>query len=83
MLDHTSPTYTKEDHEASEPDFYGKWQNINSAPKDGSSFLAYEDGYGVQVCYWDKGHDESGGFRNAHHGWRPTHWMYLPDKPDS
>lgn len=60
----------------------GQWQPIETAPKDGSDFLAYEKGYGINTTWWDSKHDGgSGGFRNPHHGWRPTHWMPLPESP--
>ena len=59
-----------------------EWMTIESAPKDGTRFVAYEDGYGWQECSWDKGHDgDRGGFRNAHHGWSPTHWLNVPEPP--
>lgn len=81
-MDHTSEDWTEEHQQNSEPDFYGKWRNIYSAPKDGSTFIAYEEGYGIHECWWDDGHDGgAGGFRSPHHGWSPTHWMFLPDAP--
>ena len=58
-----------------------RWLPISSAPRDGSGFLAYEYGYGIQNCWWDEGHDYGGGFRNPHHGWSSTHWMPLPPPP--
>jgi hypothetical protein len=58
-----------------------EWMPIESAPKDGSSFWAYEKGYGAHETHWDKDHDSSGGFRNTHHGWSPTQWMPLPNRP--
>lgn len=58
------------------------WRDIGSAPKDSSSFLAFEKGYGTYKCYWDKDHDGGrGGFRNPHHGWNPSHWMPFPKEP--
>ncbi len=58
------------------------WRDIGTAPKDGTHFLAFEKGYGIHDCRWDKSHDGgSGGFRTPHHGWRPTHWMPLPKEP--
>lgn len=59
-----------------------EWKNIATAPKDGTSFIAWEKGYAVSISSWDKFHDGgAGGFRNSHHGHRPTHWMPLPQPP--
>lgn len=68
----------------SEKEGVGKffWRDIKSAPKDGKSFLAFERGYSIHECHWDESHDNgAGGFRTPHHGWRPTHWMPLPEPP--
>jgi len=58
------------------------WRPISEAPKDGSSFIGFEKGYGRHECWWDSDHDGgNGGFRNPYHGWRPTLWQPLPDEP--
>lgn len=60
------------------------WEPIETAPKDGTYFLGYEEDYGVHKCRWDKNHDGGvGGFRNTRHGWSPTHWQPLPPILDS
>jgi hypothetical protein len=66
------------------------WQPIDTAPKDGTSFLAFEDGDVYQCCWGPEAWDQS---------WRPlvlnyhgcgccgggkiafTHWMPLPEPP--
>lgn len=42
MIDYTSPEYTEEDHIASEPDFYGKWFNVNSKLPNKSDHIKTE-----------------------------------------
>ena len=58
-----------------------EWYQIESAPKNGERFIAYEPGHGVHECWWDDEHDASGGFRNPWHGWAPTLWKPLPLPP--
>jgi hypothetical protein len=60
-----------------------EWQSIDTAPKDSTLFIGYEDGCGVKITYWDDYYGvRDGGFRIfASHGWRPTHWMPLPPPP--
>lgn len=70
--------------EAEERERCAKWQPIGTAPRDGSRFLAFEEGRESQryECWWqnDFGHWE---------GWmddwdsepEPTHWMPLPSAP--
>ena len=67
-----------------------KWQPIETAPKDGRRFLAYEksDENCVYECWWEPDylHDEWG---CAVGGWDddwdlqrdPSHWMPLPAPP--
>ena len=60
-----------------------EWRPIESAPRNGDYFLAFEHGYGIQETKWYASHDGgAGGFRNPHHGWSPTHWMPLPAAPE-
>ena len=60
-----------------------EWQPIETAPKNGSFFIGYEKGYGVNKTYFDWMYDgERGGFRvYESHGWSPTHWVPLPEAP--
>jgi hypothetical protein len=59
-----------------------KWKPIETAPKDWTYILGFQDGYGTQITFWDKDHDGGrGGFRTFRHGWSPTHWMELPEPP--
>lgn len=58
-----------------------QWHPIETAPRDGKPFLAY-DGRAVAEVYWAKPWAEfvytlSGGT----YGTRPTHWMPLPEAP--
>lgn len=67
------------------------WQDISTAPKDGSTFLAYQDDDGVDFFHWqDFGPDST-----APKGWRdsfinvyseeapnrPKFWQPLPPAP--
>lgn len=81
MIDHTSPAWTEADQAASEPDFYGKWEGMETAPKDGDEILLYSNG-DIGVCYWRDDHVMTGWtwgldmpFNN------PSHWMRLPEPP--
>lgn len=71
-----------------------QWQPIESAPKDGTRIDLWTKCWNVHTdafdtmrcpnCYWTKGDSMTN--RNAHwvnleSGWRPTHWMPLPDPP--
>jgi hypothetical protein len=59
------------------------WQPIETAPKDGTWFLAHEPGESMKAMRWDTD------TRDKNHAWRdhellkyePTHWMPLPDPP--
>lgn len=52
----------------------GDWHPIDTAPKDGTEFLAYGDGV-RRVSWWTPGW--------FHGFWTkaPTYWMPLPDPP--
>ena len=65
------------------------WQPIETAPKDGTAFLAFVPyciGYvarqDIQVLHWSGWGggvwDDNNGFHTAN---LPTHWMPLPDGP--
>ena len=74
------------------------WQAIETAPKDGTRFLAYEPTYGVGSCFWQRvvtGRPYADEAEEIQ-GWRlngmmfregdidqPTHWMPLPTAPVS
>ena len=59
------------------------WQPIETAPKDGTEFLAYDPDLGIVIADWDDGwhydcFDSDGmGFYDQ----EPTHWQTLPAKP--
>ena len=55
------------------------WQPIETAPKDGTDVLLYEDGE-QYVARWFK---TDGGqfFNEAEYQHNPTHWMHLPNPP--
>lgn len=74
-----------------------KWQPIETAPKDGSVFLAWFPWYGgnVEKCRWDTQRfakrpnpyfapdsERWLGVRPAREN-QPTHWMPLPDPPNA
>ena len=59
------------------------WQPIETAPRDGSQFLAW-DGVCIENIKWRNGmwqtswaHDEKYSMNGA-----PTHWMPLPQPPE-
>ena len=56
----------------------GGWQDISTAPKDGSDILILSNG--CCVCgYWNS---REGAFVTFQYGiYSPTHWMPLPLKP--
>ena len=71
------------------------WQPIETAPKDGTRFLAYQHPFGVEIVYR---HDPGGENKNPKHHYecwvfahqlagdypcKPTHWQPLPDPPDA
>lgn len=55
------------------------WQPIETAPKDGTTVLAYCPGNRFQKFLTDYYSEHQGG------GWlfQPTHWMPLPEPPQS
>ena len=70
------------------------WQPIETAPKDGTWFLGWRNGYyeqdRVQVFRWHEATlPQDSGWMNApdnhEHGfdYEPTHWMPLPEPPTS
>lgn len=66
---------------------FGQWQPIETAPKDGTKFLAYPV-FGkpceVHIVWWEKLVRVSG-WRAMFGVWsprEPTHWMPLPAPPD-
>ena len=62
-----------------------QWQGIESAPKDGTSFLGYEAiDETIYVAFYDakfKGFYLIGDGYNDYKGY-PTHWMPLPEPPN-
>lgn len=75
-----------------------KWQDISTAPKDGTTVLLREDDGFISTAMWDSlpdGFDEEEGWvtnlENQFGVWspdympafiNPTHWMPLPDGPE-
>jgi len=55
------------------------WQPIASAPRDGSSFLAFIDGEHVEMV-----HHSVQSWVITNHGMKvePTHWLPLPPPPE-
>lgn len=62
------------------------WQPIDTAPKDGSRFMAFERGDEAQFypCWWHIEVNDWAGWQNV---WdsepEPTHWMPLPSPPST
>lgn len=61
-----------------------KWQPISEAPKDGTVFLAYEDGEYFGCCR-SEGDDYWVGYcgQPVVYEINPTHWMPLPPAPEA
>jgi hypothetical protein len=60
------------------------WQPIETAPRDGKTFLAYTiDSYGrrIEFAQWRPGLSENSGHFSSQSGAIPTHWMPLPTPP--
>lgn len=62
-----------------------KWQPIETAPKDGSSFLAYDkEGNFICILRWNKWDSDQGRLVVSWDGTENrdcTHWMPLPKQP--
>lgn len=62
----------------------GEWQPIETAPKDGTRFWAYDPTSEEKqmACWWQNDFGMWEGWMNV---WdnepNPTHWMPLPDPP--
>jgi hypothetical protein len=61
----------------------GEWQNISTAPKDGTKVLGWSEG-DFTVVEWSSGGywtlSECGAYASDGEWW-PTHWMPLPAAP--
>lgn len=63
-----------------------KWKPIETAPKDGTRFLAFEksDDYQHYECWWREDFSNWSGWQDD---WdsepNPTHWMPLPEPPEA
>ena len=63
------------------------WQDISTAPRDGSHILGHGDGPAIMACTyvmrWDEG-DWREAFGSSDYTWnrlQPTHWKSLPAPP--
>jgi len=70
------------------PAMAAEWQPIETAPKDGVGFLAFErisdDHYTISVCVWEDGDDGDGPYMVLFHEAKnipvnASHWRPLPD----
>ncbi|RWI33449.1 MAG: hypothetical protein EOR13_18015 [Mesorhizobium sp.] len=60
-----------------------EWQTMDSAPKDGTRFLAFEKGRYFD-CWWeDKGYGEAYWMDEADSEPNPSDWMPLPASPSA
>lgn len=59
----------------------GWWQDIATAPRDGSEVLANTAGLGRIVVYWDDDESQWGTGLGYLHRDAPTHWIPLPPLP--
>lgn len=59
------------------------WQGIESAPKDGSGFIGYNQVTGANQMAWDGNKFFMAMWGGAAGIWypSPTHWMELPEPP--
>lgn len=60
-----------------------EWQPIETAPRDGSGFLAYVKETWVEGMFWngEEWSYLSDGDTTPHGRHQPTHWMPLPTPP--
>ena len=70
------------------------WRPIETAPKDGTQILGFDEWEGINVCYWIDC-SEVWEQRDTKYGWaryydstemsyvtfEPTHWQPLPEPP--
>ena len=63
-----------------------EWQPIETAPKDGSSYLVWAGGVGMAhyVDHYRSGYPHKAPFSENLAAWKEkaTHWMPLPEKPE-
>jgi len=58
------------------------WRPIESAPRDGTNIIAYDDGATTVVFYDDERNDWFYPYKGGKTRWNTvTHWMPLPDAP--
>ena len=57
-----------------------EWYPIETAPKDGSDLLCFDDAVGFVVLYFEEEMWKTG--FNERCPVEPTHWMFLPSEPD-
>jgi hypothetical protein len=76
-------------------EFKGKWEPIETAPKDGTDILVYNGDWGgkyitankIGVASWSQQvlpNGKSGWIASDDEGvmmYKPTHWMPLPEEP--
>jgi hypothetical protein len=67
-----------------------EWKPIDTAPKDGTGFLAFEriseTHYTISVCVWENGPEGEGPYMVLFHDKHnvpinATHWMPQPEPP--
>jgi len=62
----------------------GEWQDISTAPRDGTRIVVYREGYAESMCIalwardWDDWLTVPGGWQ-----WRPEWWQPLPPPPNT
>lgn len=63
-----------------------EWQPIETAPKDGTWLLVWDDGLWIAAWDAETSSGEPWGWAEARENGvrlRPTYWMLLPDPPES
>lgn len=76
--------------EAVAPMLAPQWQDISTAPRDGTWFLGFQTTPGdyenrIAICRWGEWRNTdgiTGGLFIAPNGLMPTHWMPLPAGPE-
>ena len=105
MIERVSQAFWGDEYDGSEYQLRGaraaiaamrEWQPIETAPTDGTRFLAYrqcDDPEDIGVVSTLRRHDPGGALRNPKHNYetwvtdfgspstQPTHWMPLPEPP--
>jgi len=82
MITPESEGWTEEHQAASEPDFYGKWESVETNPPTSpGDYIVAGSKNRVGMAFWYMG-DVVPIWDSCTLGTDPTHWMHLPPPPN-